>query len=476
MTTYIASAPSGGHAAVSPPATRVRSSASTTSQAGYPQGHLGCLTEREKDALEKLKGLLEEGGVWRRGPPASHDDQTLLRYLRARRWVAQDAYQQFKHTEDWRAANHIDTLYRTIDIEAFEQSRRLYPQWTGRRDRRGTPVFVFDVKQLDSKTVSEYERQGAKSTFSDAQTDGNTPPGLLRLLALYENLTRFTQPFCTQLPDRDHPEVPITMSVNIVDITGVGLKQFWNLKSHMQAASQLATAHYPETLDRIFIIGAPFFFSTIWGWIRRWFDPMTVSKIHVLTPHEVRPVLERFIHPSHIPRKYGGELDYSFGQTAVADPAWEGVVAWENGFTSFPPGPLLWEEEEDDVENQQHGNDQHRGTRLVCVATGKQNGQPRSQRICSMPKVWPPPTEQTASHNGTTIPGSTSFLPPTDYEHTQTPDEESDLFEGSQTSTAATTTDEPLPNGELFEKLNPRNSDGHVSAVQAPSANAATTT
>jgi hypothetical protein len=42
-------------------------------------------------------------------------------------------------------------------------------------------------------------------------------------------------------------------STNIVDVSGVGLKQFWNLKSHMQDASVLATAHYPETLDRIFV-------------------------------------------------------------------------------------------------------------------------------------------------------------------------------------------------------------------------------
>ena len=44
---------------------------------------------------------------------------------------------------------------------------------------------------------------------------------------------------------------PITLSNNIVDVSGVSLRQFWNLKSHMQSASQLATAHYPETLDRM---------------------------------------------------------------------------------------------------------------------------------------------------------------------------------------------------------------------------------
>lgn len=61
------------------------------------------------------------------------------RFLRARRWVAEDAYKQFKDTEDWRKANDINVLYDTIELEAYEESRRLYPQWTGRRDRRFAP-------------------------------------------------------------------------------------------------------------------------------------------------------------------------------------------------------------------------------------------------------------------------------------------------------------------------------------------------
>ena len=76
---------------------------------------------------------------------------------------------------------------------------------------------------------------------------------MLRLFALYENLTRFVMPLCTAAPGRPHDETPVDQSNNIVDISRVGLKQFWNLKSHMQDASQLATAHYPETLDRIFV-------------------------------------------------------------------------------------------------------------------------------------------------------------------------------------------------------------------------------
>ncbi|KAF4988736.1 hypothetical protein FDECE_14947 [Fusarium decemcellulare] len=362
------------HDATAAPAARVKSSASLSGDFAYPHGHFGHLSQAQEDAFTRFKEVLEERGLWKRGPPASHDDPLLLRYLRARRWVVEDAYQQFKDTEEWRKANDLDVLYNTIELSAYEQSRRLYPQWTGRRDRRGIPIYVFEVKTLDSKTVHEYEKVGASTTFSKAKSDGKTPSGLLRLFALYENLTRFNMPFCTQLHDREFPEVPITLSTNIVDISGVGLKQFWNLKQHMQVASQLATAHYPETLDRIFIIGAPVFFSTVWGWIKRWFDPITVSKIFILGSHEVKTVLEQFIEPRNIPKKYGGELDYTFGQLSIPDSHWEGIVEWENGYKSFPSGPLLWE----DVD----------GGRLACIARGAENGKQRNERICTIPKTF----------------------------------------------------------------------------------------
>ena len=88
---------------------------------------------------------------------------------------------------------------------------------------------------------------------SKSKIKGASPSRMLRLFALYENLTRFVMPLCSAVPGRPNPETPVDQSNNIVDISRVGLKQFWNLRSHMQDASQLATAHYPETLDRIFV-------------------------------------------------------------------------------------------------------------------------------------------------------------------------------------------------------------------------------
>lgn len=338
----------------------------------YPNGHLGALDEHQQQALEEFKAFLTEKGDYKPGPPPSHDDQTLLRFLRARRWIVPDAYKQFNDTETWRQANQLDVLYDTIDVDSYEECRQMYPQWTGRRDRRGIPLYLFKIRHLDSKTVAAYEKT---SYWSRAEGDHSTPDKLLRLCALYENLTRFAQPLCTQLPDREHNDIPVTLSTNIVDVSGVSLRMFWNLKGHMQAASQLATAHYPETLDRIFIIGAPAFFSTVWQWIKRWFDPITVSKIFILSEAEVLPTLTSFIDIKNIPKSYGGELEFDWGERPNLDTGIHDVCKWENGHKEFPPGPCLWRTIED-------------GEKLECIAVGSVDKVERRERVCTVDRRW----------------------------------------------------------------------------------------
>jgi hypothetical protein len=154
----------------------------------------------------------------------------------------------------------------------------------------------------------------------------------------------------------------------------------------MQAASTLATAHYPETLDRIFIIGAPMFFSTVWGWIKRWFDPITVSKIFILGAHEVKGTMESFVDPENIPKQYGGGLEFKWGETPNLDPVVHETVKWENGHTAFPRGPMVWRPVGD-------------GETLECVAIGTTgpDHEPRLERVCTMPRLFKPSTEETAA-------------------------------------------------------------------------------
>jgi hypothetical protein len=45
---------------------------------GYPNGHLGHLSPDQEDAFRNFKLLLQEKDLYKPGPPASHEDQTLM--------------------------------------------------------------------------------------------------------------------------------------------------------------------------------------------------------------------------------------------------------------------------------------------------------------------------------------------------------------------------------------------------------------
>ncbi|KAL8958734.1 MAG: hypothetical protein Q9193_004265 [Seirophora villosa] len=343
---------------------------SASSEQSRLRGHIGHLSRQEEAALRDFKKIGADQGLYRpetNSHRASHDDGTLVRFLRARKFVPQDALTQFKDTEHWRKENNLDALYERIDIRDYQEARSVYPQWTGRRDKRGIPVYLYEVGKLDSKKMIAYSQATSKS-----KAKGPSPSRMLRLFALYENLTRFVMPLCSAVSGRPNPETPVDQSNNIVDISRVGLKQFWNLRSHMQDASQLATAHYPETLDRIFIIGAPSFFPTVWGWIKKWFDPITTSKIFILSQDQVLPTLSAFMDVSSIPKKYGGELNFECGMMPSIDPEIRKCLDLRDPKLEelFVTGPTRW------VDGSEGD--------MVALSVGSVDGKPHKEAVATM--------------------------------------------------------------------------------------------
>lgn len=47
------------------------------------------------------------------------------RYLRARKFNPEEAFGQFKDTEDWRKENRLEEYYDQIDIREYDEARRL---------------------------------------------------------------------------------------------------------------------------------------------------------------------------------------------------------------------------------------------------------------------------------------------------------------------------------------------------------------
>ncbi|TKA52591.1 hypothetical protein B0A53_04601 [Rhodotorula sp. CCFEE 5036] len=303
-------------------------------------GHLGHLTDTQDKALQEFKARLEQNGYYtpaRETALPSADDVTLVRFLRARKFDVQGAYAQFTSAEDWRRTEQIDQLYDSFSLPEFEMARQLYPQWTGRRDNSGLPVYVFEVATLTKEKTDPYSKDSSR-----------LEP---RIVALYEHMVQYVLPLSSAIPHA-HQESPISGCATLVDISGVSLQRFWALKGHMQRASTLANARYAETLgaelidslmSRIYLIGAPSFFSVVWGWIQKWFDEGTRNKIHILSAADLTSTLSAHMPLSSIPRKYGGTLDWTFGESGPnLDAEAREVLHMEEG-EEMPSGPLRWE-------------------------------------------------------------------------------------------------------------------------------------
>ena len=167
---------------------------------------------------------------------------------------------------------------------------------TGRRDKAGLPVYVFSVRALTKDAINKY-------------THGQTEERLsTRMIALYEHMVQFALPFCSDVP-HPHQETPVSATTTsafspfslsrgtectrltsrrylwriIVALLGAAVAHAASVDvgfaplcrcvaraSKLQRTSLIALFNSQETLGTIYIIGAPNFFSVVWGWIGKW--------------------------------------------------------------------------------------------------------------------------------------------------------------------------------------------------------------
>ncbi|KAH0832221.1 CRAL-TRIO domain-containing protein [Lanmaoa asiatica] len=273
--------------------------------------------------LEVFKANLIQAGLYRPATDdgrASHDDVTLMRFLRARRFDLNKAEKQFARAEAWRRQHDVDELFKTFDTAELESSRRFYPSWTGRRDKQGLPVYVYRLASLDNSLRHELDAVPSERRHE-------------RIVALYECMTRFVLPLCDHLPHE--PSTPISSVTTIIDLADVSLTAMWSLRSHLQQASTMATANYPETLNTIAVVNSPSYFPTIWNWIKGWFDEGTRQKIHILGKDPV-DTLRELIDDDDLPESYGGKLKWVFEDEPCLDNDIQQAIG------EMPKGPVTF--------------------------------------------------------------------------------------------------------------------------------------
>ncbi len=114
---------------------------------------------------------------------------------------------------------------------------------------------MFDFGKLDSKTMAAFKESSAKMEIkrSDLKMPGIVSTEMLRAFTIFDTLTRFVMPLCSAIPSRKYPDVAVTKMLCVVDISGMGLRQFWNMRGYMQDFSKLVGINYPEILDHVLV-------------------------------------------------------------------------------------------------------------------------------------------------------------------------------------------------------------------------------
>jgi len=103
----------------------------------------------------------------------------------------------------------------------------------------------------------------------------------------------------------------------IMDMKGVGITKAPSVYGYVKQASALSQNYYPERLGKLYIINAPWGFSTVWSVIKGWLDPITVQKIHVLGSNYKQELLNQ-IPAENLPKEFGGTCECP-GGCALSD-------------------------------------------------------------------------------------------------------------------------------------------------------------
>jgi hypothetical protein len=97
-----------------------------------------------------------------------------------------------------------------------------------------------------------------------------------------------------------------------VDAKGVGLTSIPSVYGYLQRASAISQNYYPERLGKLYIINAPWGFSGAFSVIKKFLDPVTVAKIHVLGSGFEKELTAQ-IPKENLPKRFGGTCACSGG-------------------------------------------------------------------------------------------------------------------------------------------------------------------
>lgn len=124
---------------------------------------------------------------------------------------------------------------------------------------------------------------------------------LQNLVVEYEKVTDPRLPACSRKEGK-----LLETCCTIIDLKGVGITSAPSVYGYVKQASSISQNYYPERLGKLYIINAPWGFSSVFSVVKGFLDPVTVQKIHVLGTSYQKELLDQ-VPAENLPENFGGK-------------------------------------------------------------------------------------------------------------------------------------------------------------------------
>ena len=257
-------------------------------------------TRQEYECMASVRAAVDKAGKleeWIDNKPMWY------RFCQARGWDVDKAVKMVCDHLDWRKTHG---LHEFIDTPTGPTPRFLlefvYPElgpvkaaynFTHHKcDKEGRPVY--------------FDRLGDMNYAQMMQAKGSTAERVLLYFTWYAEATWHYRLPAASLACGKY----VGKGLYVMDLKGFALsKHFtYDTREFIKSFIGVASANYPETIYKTYMINAPFIFRTAWAFISKFLDERQVAKFSIMGgPKEYLPKLLEVMDIENIPTQFGGK-------------------------------------------------------------------------------------------------------------------------------------------------------------------------